>query len=1213
MTIDGEGFAGLALRLRGRTGLTQRDIAAALDVHVRSVQLWEAAASHPNVTRLQGLIRVFLEAGAFGDGTEREEAEALWLSAMTESSRLVTGFDDDWFTRLVKGRKVQVRTLAPPHLSSLRGGGRQHWSGAPDTSGFLSRRAELDTLRRWVVDDACRVVAVLGMGGVGKTLLAARAARDLDVYFENVYWRSLRNAPNFGELLSGIVSFLAPHDSTLSANDDTRCDRLVELLGESPTLLIFDSVETLLQPGQRTGGYLPGYAAYGELVQRLAETPHRSCLLLTSREAPLELGALKGCASATRTLHLDGLAAGDVRMLLHDKGLDGTEADWTALVRRYAGNGLALKLIGETVHEVFGGDIKAFMDDVEQSQSGLSGGVRQLLDSQIRRLSDAELRAIRRLAVEREPMTFAELARELEPGVSRADTREAVEALLRRSLLERHEPGPTFTLQSVVLEFVTEQIVAEAADDLARGGLETLRTEPLSNAAAKDHIRRSQERLIALPVLEQLIALTGSRMEAEARIVECLRKLRTQPREMQAYGPGNAVNLLRLSKGDLSQLDLSDLSIRRAYLADVEVRDTSLAGSHLTDCVLAQAFHHAAVVLSPDGAHLLAGTTGGEVCLWRPADRTLLLSLPSHAGMVWRLAMAPEQDLIASASEDGTVKLWEASSGRELATLRGHTDSVHGVALGGDGYVATCSQDGTVRLWRSTGEPLRTLQSPAGGVLSVALSLDTRVVVAGTEGGVVTFWDVASGRLLESHSVHAGPVPGLAVSHDGRLLASASLDGTVGVWDLPARRLRRTLEGHTAGVWNVSLSADGRLAASAGQDGSVRLWTTADGKPTGLLTGHTGDVWDVSLSADGKIVASTGHEGSIRLSDCSTGQLLTSLHGYTTAVWDVALSGDGTRVASASQDGTVSVWDTSSGDLHCRLIGQTAGVAGVVLDHEGHVLATAGHDGTVKIWDISTAAGRLRTTLRGHAARAVWSVALSADGRTLTSGSFDGTVKLWDAEHGELLATLDGHTCGVRSVAMTDNVIVSGSQDGSLHVWQRDGLRPFAAFVGHAGSVQSVATDAHGRLAVSGGFDGLVKVWDIESGRCLRSMAGHKGGVLRVAMSARGDCVVSGGFDRTVNVWDVPSGTLRGTLVGHRAAVRGLSLDAEGASLASGSVDGTTRLWDVAHCRCVCSLQVDRPYERMDVTALTGLSSAHRASLASLGAVDRSLHVSSDV
>ncbi len=468
ITTDHEGFAGLALRLRGRTGLTQRDVAAGLGVHVRSVQLWEAAASHPNAARLQGLIRFFLDTGSFTEGSEIEEAEALWHAAMLESSRLNTPFDRSWFAHLNdgdRGGRAAVAAAGPRPRHNTR----QHWGGAPDVSGFLSRSREQQTLRVWLLDDACRVVAVLGMGGIGKTLLAARVAHDLAPYFQRVYWRSLHNAPAFSEWLAGAISFLSPQDPVLTATDDVRYNRLLELVAQIPVLLILDNVETVLQPGDRTGGYLPGYAGYGALLQGLAETPHRSGLLLTSREEPPELGPLKGVGSRTRTLSLGGLAVEDAQVLLRDKGLHGDQAAWEHLVSRYTGNGLALKLIGESIHELFGGDIAAYFDDVATSQGALFGGVRQLLETQVGRLSELEHRLIRRLAVEREPVSFAEVATDPDKGVARGDVREAVEALLRRSLLERHEPGPLFALPSVVLEFVTEQLVDEAADDLERG------------------------------------------------------------------------------------------------------------------------------------------------------------------------------------------------------------------------------------------------------------------------------------------------------------------------------------------------------------------------------------------------------------------------------------------------------------------------------------------------------------------------------------------------------------------------------------------------------------------------------------------------------------------------------------------------------------------------------------------------------------------------
>ena len=243
-----EPFAGLTLRLRGRAGLTQRDIATRLGVHVHSVQLWEAAASRPNARRLQTLLEVFLEAGAFTPGEELQEAEAVWSAAMRESPRFNTPFDASGFARLVDAREAARQpapAIVPAPFTS-----HQSWGNAPDVERFLSRTAERATIRHWVLDDRCRVVGVFGIGGIGKTQLATRVARDLEPEFEHVYWRGLQNAPGFSDWLTGALGELSPRDPLLSAADAQRLDRLIELVRESRSLFIIDNVETVLQPGE---------------------------------------------------------------------------------------------------------------------------------------------------------------------------------------------------------------------------------------------------------------------------------------------------------------------------------------------------------------------------------------------------------------------------------------------------------------------------------------------------------------------------------------------------------------------------------------------------------------------------------------------------------------------------------------------------------------------------------------------------------------------------------------------------------------------------------------------------------------------------------------------------------------------------------------------------------------------------------------------------
>jgi transcriptional regulator with XRE-family HTH domain len=482
----GESFRGLVLRLRGRIGLTQRELAGQMGVHVHSIQGWEAGTNFPGVASLQALIAAGLRAGGFTAGREAEEAAALWSAAMREAPRLRTPFDRAWFEGISGGKRGPVQddalsdgVAATAPRMTAGGARRQSWGDAPDVADFLGRTAERELLVRWVLDERCRVVAVLGLGGIGKSLLATRLAHDLATSFELVYWRSLRDAPDPGDWLTEAIGFFAPDDQDVSRSEAEQVWRLLELLSEARCLLVLDNFETVLEPGGRVGDYRPGYERYGTLLRQLGEAPHRSCLVVTSREEPPELGPLRGERGSVRILVLAGFGVEDGRALLNDKRLDGNEAAWQALVGQCGGNGLALKVVGETTREVFGGSIADYLEYATATPGVMVGGVRQLLRAQVQRLSDLEQELLRRMAVEREPVGLTELAAELGPRIGRGAALEAVEGLRRRSLLERTERGPLFGLHSVVLEYVTEQLIEDVSQELANGEPVRLLRQPL--------------------------------------------------------------------------------------------------------------------------------------------------------------------------------------------------------------------------------------------------------------------------------------------------------------------------------------------------------------------------------------------------------------------------------------------------------------------------------------------------------------------------------------------------------------------------------------------------------------------------------------------------------------------------------------------------------------------------------------------------------------
>jgi DNA-binding XRE family transcriptional regulator len=472
----GESFAGLLLRYRARTRLTQSQLAKQVGVHLRSVQCWEAGINCPGVERLRDLIAAFLRSDGLRVGHEELEAEALWDAALRKGPRLSVPFDAAWFRALSHGHAVghavgssadavfgAASGVTRPRPVSQAGvaGHREDWADAPDVSWSVGRDQELTTLRHWIVEQRCQVVELTGMGGIGKTTLATRLAREVATDFEVVYWRSLRFAPSLADWLAGALTFIEETGEQVPDREGERIALLIRLLRQRRCLLVLDNLETLLEPGDCQGRFLDSFDGYRRLVQSLAESPHQSCLVLTSREASADLGFLT--LDAVRSLELRGLSVEESQALLGDKQLTGTDLDWVDFVTRCGGNGLVLRLTGETVRQVFGGEIGAFLLAVG-SNGAIHGGVRRLLASQLdERLSPVEQSVVQVLAATDEPVTPGALLAELGPRIGRGAVIEALEALRRRSLIERSDSGNGLTLHPVVRDYVGMQPLVQSA------------------------------------------------------------------------------------------------------------------------------------------------------------------------------------------------------------------------------------------------------------------------------------------------------------------------------------------------------------------------------------------------------------------------------------------------------------------------------------------------------------------------------------------------------------------------------------------------------------------------------------------------------------------------------------------------------------------------------------------------------------------------------
>ncbi|KAF7503289.1 hypothetical protein GJ744_004011 [Endocarpon pusillum] len=531
---------------------------------------------------------------------------------------------------------------------------------------------------------------------------------------------------------------------------------------------------------------------------------------------------------------------------------------------------------------------------------------------------------------------------------------------------------------------------------------------------------------------------------------------------------------------------------------------------------------------------------------WSPCVQTL----KGHGDLVRSVAFSPNGQQLASGSNDNTIRLWDASTGKCLQTLEGHRDLVRSVAFSPNGQqLASGSNDDTIRLWdASTGKCLQTLKGHGDKVTSVVFSPNGQQLTSGSIDSTVRLWDASTGKCLQALKGHRDQVYSVAFSPDGQQLASGSKDCTIRLWDASIGKYQQTLKGHRDRVCSVIFSPDGQQLASGSEDYTIRLWDASTGKCLQTLKGHKRQVNSVAFSPDGQQLASGSNDYTIRLWDASTGKCLQKLEGYNAWVNSVAFSSDGQQLASGSNDDTVQLWDVSIGKYQQTLKGYRDPVCSIIFSPDGQQLASGSKDYIIRLWDVST--GKCLQTLEGHK-DCVKSVAFSPDGQQLASGSIDYTIRLWNARTGKYLQTLKGHNAWVSSVAFSPDgqQLASGSDDDTVRLWDVSTGTCLQTLIAYSCYVFSVVFSSDGQQLASGA-DNTIRLWDPSTGKCLQTLEGHKDWVNSVAFSPDGQQLASGSDDDTVRLWDASTGKCLQTL---KDAKRVISFSRDGSNLLTDS------------------------------------------------------------
>lgn len=289
---------------------------------------------------------------------------------------------------------------------------------------------------------------------------------------------------------------------------------------------------------------------------------------------------------------------------------------------------------------------------------------------------------------------------------------------------------------------------------------------------------------------------------------------------------------------------------------------------------------------------------------------TLAKTLQSHSQSVWATAISANGQVLASGSQDNTIKVWNALTGELQRTLLGHKDTVRTLAMSADGQtLASGSGDTTIKLWDlSRGELIDTLSGHTSPVWSVDLAPDGKTLISAGEDGSINIWNLNTGLAKTIKSAHEDRIFAVALSPDGRTFATGSKDKTIKLWQLSSGKLIRTIDQHTDAVRTIAYSPDGQQLASGSWDTTIKVWNLQTGERLQTLTGHRDRIVALTYSNDGQQLASTGIEPKIKLWDLKSGKLLHQFPSHSDWVLSLTAVPGNDNLISSSKDKTIKIW-----------------------------------------------------------------------------------------------------------------------------------------------------------------------------------------------------------------------------------------------------------------------------------------------------------------
>lgn len=1122
---------------------------------------------------------------------------------------------------------------------------------AVEVANFCGRADDLATLTRWISgedgeEEACGMVLLWGLPGLGKTALAGQLLHRLGHTMERCGYVDLADGPSDEALLTALATWLTPGESPPVAS----VDGVMAQFSHQRCLLVVDHLEVCFGPQQRAGHYQPNTEVIQQLIQRWATGQHPGCVLLISREPPANRFQWMG--PRARAYSLQDLNAADTQTLLQRQGVlpaspDQAEAFWQC----YGGNPLFLRSVATTLRTVYQGQLLPLLT---QPQPAIPDSIRHAITTLLERLTPEEETLLYWVALAQTAVALTDLQAAMpnrpEPAV--------VQSLMDRCLCQTQtqtqpqaqtpatpsaQAQTLIDLPPLVRTLVKDHLLKQLTDELLAGEFHWLHQLPLVTMSAQESVQVAQRLAHVVPLAQPLQRQFPRQADLVQACHQRLHSLRQRYRGQPGFGAANWLHLCQelgvsVSGADLSELalwqaDLRQVSLQGANLSQVQFRETALATAlgrspRVAFCPIPA--QRSKAVPNPSKADpnseerlMVTGDQDGRLLLWE-VNRGRLVQVmdDGDALAVQSLAFSPDGGTLAIGSDTGQIWLWPVGGKARSDTLGGHESAVQTVVFSGDGaWLASGDCNGEVRLWEvASGRCWACWHHHQGAIHSLAFNEAGDRLISGGDDQTTCLWDLTQSNLTQDSLITAFQAPTTATVRAAGFLpdpndpaftpmpfAAGYDEHCLTLWDVRTGRSCWMLPADVRTLPALTLSPDGRYLACSRQDFSVVVWDIPSRILCYALPPADSPVWLLGFSPDSSYLV-TGGDYRLHLWRADTGAELRRFLSQAHPVNHLAVAAGGRQVLTGHSDQRLRLWPHSAEGTAQVLSpqmfsGPSRALQAVALSPDGQWCASASADDLLHLWHSPTGQCPWTAHLPAHL------IAFSPDSQYLASAGPEDSLHLWEVAGGQRLREWKRRPVPPAALAFggdgeAQNLII-GARDGTIEIWPLEATAPTPHLLtGHQHPIHSLGVATDGPCLVSASRDGTVCWWNLTEDRALGRWSPPDGHwVHSVAVEPSGVVLAITSQATDLAIWEVQPHCLRHTLKGHSQTLWAALVCPNRTHLATASQDHEIRLWNLTAGHCERVFHPDRPYAGANIRDAKGLSPSEMAILKSLGAV----------